>query len=160
MNAPNALMGRFDQDPGQWRPMFYAIRIEVPNVIDRSEEGSITINNQPYIWKLLTHQIVGNTGDPEASGLYQDGQYDIEFRDEQSNYGNAPLPADASFGSVRSGYVIPFQYPISFAGAKTLTFRITNRVTRILSPTPAEDTFKVAIVMHGIADWGQLTTNR
>jgi len=158
MNATiqrSSLLSRFDQDAGPWRPMFYPIEILVPITASESESGSITINNQPFIWQTLGHQIIGNTGDPEASGLYQDGQYDLEFKDEQSNYQSAPVAASAAFGGGAFGFIIPFPFPIPYQGSKTITFRITNRVTRAL--TPPDDYFRVKLVMIGVADWGALT---
>lgn len=162
MNTMNSLkrdplVSRFDADPGAWRPMWYTLEIPVPLSANGSEVGSVTINNQPWIWMSLGHQIIGNTGDPETSGLYQDGQYSIELKDEQSNYQNLPVPASAAFGGGAFGYNIPFPMPIGYPGSKTLTFRITNHYTRILTPAPAEDIFNVKLVLNGVADWGTLT---
>jgi hypothetical protein len=154
--ARNALLSRFDADPGPWRPMYYPIVIPVPLEANGSEEGSVTINNQPFIWTFIGHQILGNTGDPETSGLYQDGQYLIEFKDEQSNYQSAPMAASAVFGGPAVGYMIDFPIPIPFPGSKTITFRITNTYTRILTPDPAEPIFNLQIGLGGVADWGSL----
>lgn len=150
----NPLVGRFDQDAGPWRPMYYQVEIDVPVTAGQSQDGSLTINNQPYIWTGLGHQIIGNTCDPEGSGLCQDGQYNIEFKDEQSNYTSGPVPAAATWGGPNQGYTLEFPFPIPFAGSKTITFRVTNRHTRVL--IPAADTFRVQIVTIGIADWGKL----
>jgi len=150
------LVSRFDADPGPWRPMYYSVEIAVPTEAGGSEVGSVTIQNQPFIWISLGHQIMGNTGDPESSGLYQDGQYDIEMKDEQSNYQNLPIPASASFGGGAFGYLMELPVPIGYAGAKTLTFRLINRYTRILTPEPAEPVFPVKLVLVGVADWGEL----
>ena len=147
------LMGRYDADPGPWRPLYYSVPISVGQTADSVGRGSITLNNQPYIMTHISHQIAGNTADPTASGLYQDGQYTIEFKDEQSNYMNSPAPADMLFGSVRSGYNIPLSYPIAFAGNKTLTFEIVNLYTRTLVP---DAPFTVYVGVHGIAYWGEL----
>ena len=152
----NTLLSRFDADPGAWRPMSYPVTIDVPTEAGGSESGSVTLNNQPFIFTDIGHQIMGNTGDPETSGLYQDGQYYVEWRDEQSNYMSAPVAASAAFGGGAFGYNIPLSLPIAYPGTKTLTFRITNTYTRILTPTPAEEVFKVHIVVIGIADWGKL----
>ena len=161
MNTPqtinrNQLLSKFDSDPGPWRPMYYPVTIPVPLVADGSEEGSVTINNQPFIFTFIGHQIIGNTGDPETSGLYQDGQYSIEFKDEQSNYQSAPIAASASFGGGAFGFMIDLPLPIPYAGAKTLTFRLTNHYTRVLTPDPAEPVFNVKITLGGVANWGQL----
>lgn len=152
----NPLLSRFDADPGPWRPMYYPVTIPVPLAAGGSELGSLTINNQPFIWTFLGHQIIGNTGDPETSGLYQDAQYDIEMKDEQSNYQSALIPAGATFGGAAMGYMMEFPLPIPYPGSKTLTFRITNHYTRILTPDPAEAVFNVKLVVGGMADWGTL----
>ena len=149
------LVGKFDVDPGRYRPMYYGVDISVPVIQGGVGQGSITINNQPYIMTRVTHKIVGRTADPDTSGLYQDGQYYLEFKDEQSNYQNGPIPADIMFGSVVSGYVMELPFPLAFAGNKTLTFRITNVPPRALSPT--QDYYTVHVAIHGIADWGTLS---
>lgn len=161
MNTPqtvqrNALLSKFDVDPGPWRPMYYPLTIDVPLEANQSETGSVTINNQPFIFTFIGHQIIGNTGDPETSGLYQDGQYSIEFKDEQSNYQSGPIAAAASWGGPAVGYQIDLPLPIPFPGAKTLTFNITNHYTRILTPDPAEPVFQVKLTIGGIANWGSL----
>jgi hypothetical protein len=148
------LMGKFDKDPGRYRPLYYGVPITVPVEVGGIGRASITINNQPYLMTHLLHQIVGNTNDYSTTGLAQDGQYLISWKDEQSNYQNVPIPADMLFGSVRSGYIIPLAYPIPFAGNKTLTFEITNLYTRVL--VPEVDTFTVYIAIAGPADWGEL----
>lgn len=148
------LMGKFDEDPGRYRPLYYGVEISVPVAQGGIGRGSITINNQPYIMTRITTKIIGRTAQPEASGLYQDGQYDIEFKDEQTNYQNGPIPADLMFGSLATGYIIELVYPIPFAGNKTLTFNITNRVPRVLDPV--QDDFPVFVTIHGVADWGEL----
>lgn len=150
------LLSRFDADPGPWRPMLYPVTIDVPVAAGGSEEGSITIQNQPFIWTWLGHQIIGNTGDPETSGLYQDGQYDIEMKDEQSNYQSAPVAAASAFGGIVAGFKVDLPLPIGYPGTKTLTFRITNHYTRILTPEPPEAVFKVKLCVGGVADWGKL----
>lgn len=147
------LMGKFDADPGRYRPLYYGVQIDVGSTLGQVGRGSITINNQPYIMTHVLHQMVGSM-DPEISGLTQDGQYLINFKDEQSNYQNVPLPADMLFGSVRSGYIVPLAYPIPFAGNKTLTFELTNTYTRTLPGSV--DTFKVYVAIAGVADWGDL----
>lgn len=152
----NSLVSRFDADPGPWRPMFYTVEIPVPLAAGGSEIGSVTIQNQPFIWMALTHQIMGNTADPETSGLYQDGQYDIEFKDELSNYQAQPIPAAASFGGPAVGYGLDLTVPIGYPGSKTITFRVINRYTRILTPDPDEPVFPVKLVLSGVADWGEM----
>jgi len=148
------LLNRFDQDPGPWRPFVYSTEIDVSIADGGLGRGQITTNQQPFIFTRLSHQIIGNTGDPETSGLYQDGQYTISFKDEIANYQKEPTMADILCGSVRSGYIAWLAMPLSLAGTRTITFDIVNRVARVLSPEA--DYFKVMITMHGMADWGQL----
>jgi len=149
------LVGKFDVDPGRYRPMYYGLDISVPVLQGGVGQGSVTLNNQPYIMTRIMHKVTGRTATPTTSGLYQDGQYYLEFKDEQSNYQNQPIPADIMFGSVETGFVVELPYPIAFAGNKTLTFRITNVPPRALSPQ--EDNYTVSIAVHGIADWGTLS---
>lgn len=156
--ARNSLLGRFDQDAGPWRPMFYGLNIDVPLTGGQSENGSVTIQNQPFIWTHLAHMVLGNTVDWLTTGLINDGQYMVEFKDEQSNYQNIPVAASAAFGQGPVGYALEFPFPIPFAGNKTITFRVTNNYTRVLTPTPASPVFRVHFVLAGVADWGQLTT--
>lgn len=145
------LLGKFDEDPGRWRPYKYGVIIEVPVEADGVGEGTIQILNQPFILTRITHQIIGNTEDKEATGLYNDGQYFVEWKDELSQYQNDPLLAEAAYGSARF-QSIALDCPIPFAGNKTLTFRLTNAYARVL--TPESDVYNVQIVVHGIADWG------
>lgn len=148
------LMGKFDQDPGRYRPLYYGVPITVGVGVGDIGRASITINNQPYLMTHILHQITGNTNDYATTGLAQDGQYLLSWKDEQSNYQNVPIPAEMMFGSVRSGYIVPLSYPIPFAGNKTLTFELTNLYTRVFVP-PAPS-FTVYIAIAGVADWGEL----
>lgn len=153
INSP--LFGKFDKDPGDWRPLYYGVEISVGVAADAVGRGSISLNNQPYILTRITAKIIGDTAVPTTTGLYEDGQYDCEFKDEQSNYQNQSIPCNLMWGWVQTGYVMELPYPLPYAGAKTLQFIITNRVTRALTPTA--DYFTVGICLHGIAYWGSLT---
>lgn len=157
---PHPLLGRYDKDPGPWRPLFYRVEVTVGDGVGDRGIASIALNSQPYILTRIQHKIVGPTADPGTSGLYQDGQYDIAWRDEYSNYQSPGFaPADLMFGSVATGYALDLPYPIPFAGNKTLTFEVQNRVARAIVAPPATE-FIVAIVLHGIADWGEIRPNQ
>jgi hypothetical protein len=147
-NSP--LLSRYDRDPGRWRPYKYGCLIDVPVAADGAEEGTITIMNQPFIMDRISHIIVGDTWDPNRTGLAQDGQYYIQWKDEQSEYQNQPLLAIPAFGTEE--FPLYLSMPIGFAGQKTLTFRVINAYQRRL--TPEADTFRVQIVIHGASDWG------
>lgn len=148
------LLNRFDQDPGPWRPFNYSVEIDVGVDEGGIGRGQITTNQQPYIFTRLSSMIIGNTGDPQTSGLFQDGQYTISYKDEISNYQKEPTMAPILCGSVESGFIAWLAMPLALAGTRTVTFELVNRVQRIL--TPEATTFKVAITMHGMADWGSL----
>lgn len=146
------LLSKFDVDPGPWRPLYYPVEISVPVGDGGLGRGSVTLNNQPFIWTQLAHQIIGATMDSQ-SGLYQDGMYTIEFKDEQSVYQKDPVMAELIAGSVRSGYQQLLPLPIPFAGQRTISFTIQNRVAR----TVGEAThFTVALCVIGFANWGTL----
>lgn len=144
------LVGKFDRDPGPWRSYKYGCTMDVPVEVDASAENTIKILNQPYIMERITHTIIGNTWDPIATGLAQDGQYFIEWREEQSEYQNEPLLARDAYGM--APHWIPLSAPLVFSGNRVLTFRVTNAYTRVL--TPEAETFKVQIKIHGISNWG------
>lgn len=147
------LLGRFDLDPGRWRPLYYGVEITVGRELDMIGTGAINLNNQPYILTEISHAIIGCTGDP-ATGLYQDGQYTILFKDEQTVYQNQPIQADMLYGSVRVGHSKPLPFPIPFAGNKVLTFEVVNRCLRVF--VPEREDFVVGITLAGVADFGPL----
>lgn len=162
-NKMSPLLGKYDLDPGQWRPLYYPTEISVGINAGENAENSVNFNHQPFIMTAISHKIVGDTADPSTSGLYQDGQYDLEWRDEQSNYQKSRCPADLMFGTWGSaangeggGFGWQLPYPIAFAGNRTLTFKITNRVARTLTGDPPPTTFIVAVCCIGIGDWGSL----
>jgi len=152
-SGKNPLFTKLDVDPGRFRPLFYGVKISVPVAAGGIGRGSITLNAQPYILKRLTGKIVGNTAVPGTSGLYQDGQWDMEFADEQSQYQSGPIAGDLLMGGINCQYYFDMPIPLPFAGNKTLTFRITNNVARVL--VPQSEFFIVEIATHGISDWGK-----
>lgn len=153
MNTQHPLLGKFDADPGQWRPFWYGLEIDVPCAVNGKGSGSVNLNNQPFILTRITHQIIGCIESlEEPTGLFQDGMYTIGWKDEISVYQNQPLPAELFMGSVRTGFSYEFPYPVPYAGNKTLTFEVYNRCQRTLSSQAT--TFKVGIVLHGVANWG------
>lgn len=163
-NSPfnSELMGARDVDPGRWRPTFYKCDIDVPVAAGQIESGSVTTDRPSFWLTRVTHQIVGPTGDPQTTGLFQDGQYSIEWKDELSVYTNGTpdsfVMPDAIFGSVRAGHDKLLAFPMYFASRNTHTFRIRNEVTRNLNP--AAETFRVQIQLHGISDFGKAVTER
>lgn len=149
---PHPLTGEEDRDPGRWRPLYYPVEISVGINAGNSGLGSIVLNAEPWVMTRIQGKIIGDTAVPSVSGLYQDGQWDLEFRDEMSNYQKGPAPADLMFGGPASGYIMELPFPLSFEGNRTITFRVINRVNRVL--VPESQFFTIGIVLHGIADWG------
>lgn len=158
MDNANKFFSKFDIDFARHKPMWYGVEIEVPVAANGVGRGTIALNNQPYLLYRITHQIIGETVNWETTGLQQDGQYAITFRDENSNYQNQALPAEAFFGPCRTGHYLNFAIPIGYSGNRTLSFEITNRYLRVLAGE--EEYYTVAIVCHGIADWGPLQSSR
>lgn len=148
------LFGKFDQDPGAFRPQWYHVDIDVPVTLGGTGRGQIRIDNEPYALFRITHKIVGDIDVPSESGLYQNGMYSVEWSDEKRRYTDGAINADLMWGWNTTGYIIDFPYPIAYAGSKSIEFIITNNLARTLVPTA--DYFKVEIVLHGIADLGEL----
>lgn len=158
MDAPgpsqgyHPLLGKFDSDPGRWRPLHYGVDVSVPVTAGGIGQASLALNNQPYVLTSLSAKIMGPTADPSTSGLYQDGQYDVEWRDEQTNYTNGFICPDLMWGSFQYGTMKYLPIPIAFSGNRTLTFRVRNRVLRALASQ--DDFFIVQICVDGMGDWG------
>jgi len=149
---------KFDIDFARHKPMWYNVEIEVPVALNGIGRGSIALNNQPYLLYRITHQIIGETVNWETTGLEQDGQYTVTFRDENSNYQNQPIIAESFFGPCRTGHYLDFPIPIAYSGNRVLSFEIVNRYLRVLAGE--EEYFVVALTLHGIADWGPLQSAR
>lgn len=150
----NKFFSRFDIDIAKFRPVWYGVEIEVPVIANGIGRGSITIDTRPFLLTRITHAVVGATFDWETTGLYQDGQYSINFRDESTNYQNIPLMSETMLGPVRSGHFLDLAVPLAYSGNRTFQFEVTNRYLRVL--TPESDYFTVALTIHGVADWGGL----
>lgn len=145
-----SLLSKYDRDPGRFRSYKYGCVIEVPVLADQHGEGTINILNQPFTMDRISHSVVGDTWNPTITGLADDGQYYIEWKDEISEYQSQPLLAKAAYGT--QDFPLYLSYPIPFAGNRVLTFKVTNAYRRTLSPDA--DYFKVQIVIHGVADFG------
>lgn len=150
MQQQNPLLGVFDRDPGRWRPFKYGVDIDVPVGLNGVGIGEIETLNQPFIMDRITCAVVGDVTDPVTTGLADDGQYYLEWEEQQSRYQNAPLLVRSAYGS--DHYPIPLSLPIAFAGNRTFKFRVTNAYARTLNPDA--ETFRVHVTMHGLADWG------
>jgi hypothetical protein len=151
------LMSPQDLNPARWKPMNYGTNIDVPVAANGIGQGVVTFNNQPIFITRAAMLFLGNTEDPETSGLYQDGQVLVAMNDDQRTYQNIPLHADLLWGPKREGSFRTLEFPIYYAGGRTIRFELTNTYTRVL--TPVSDTFRVQIILAGLADWGQINSN-
>jgi len=150
MGSP--LFGRYDKDPGRYRSQWYHCEISVGQATGDQGRGSININNEPFAVVRMSAKIVGDVSNPQVSGIYQDYMYTVEWKDQQRNYVDGPICPDLMWGSTQSGYAIDFPFPLPYSGNDTLSFTITNRVTRVIP----EEYFVVQIVVAGITDIGEL----
>jgi hypothetical protein len=148
------LLNLADLDPERWKPLTYPVTADIPVVENGLARCSIVLNNKPYVLTRIATSILGNTRDPETSGIYNDGQYTLEMSDEMIQYTAGPIMADLLCGPKETGENRNMEFPIYFAGTHTLTFTIANLYTRILSPK--SDTFKVQIIVGGLCDWGPI----
>jgi hypothetical protein len=141
-----------DLNVQRWKPMNYGVNIDVPVAANGQGQGVISINNQPTFITRIALLFLGNTADPETSGLYQDGQVLVLMQDDQRNYQNIPLNPDLLWGPKVEGPFRTLEYPIYYQGGRTVRFELTNVYTRVL--TPVAETFRVQICIAGLADWG------
>ncbi|MDJ0766295.1 MAG: hypothetical protein QNJ97_25165 [Myxococcota bacterium] len=138
-------------EPKLWKPQYYPVTIDVPTTQNTSAQASEKINAEPFLLKLVTHQILGATlnvqAPPGPGVIYQDGQYLIFFEDERTHWQKSSMVADAAFGSVRHGRWIPLQAPIAFRGNQNIRIQVVNLTDRTASEL---DFFKVQIVLIGV----------
>lgn len=148
------IMGRSDIDPGQLRPQWYHCNVSVPVLANGQGISTIRISDKPFTMTRITSKILGDTTNSQ-SGLVQDYQYLVEWKDEQSTYVDGPIAPDLMWGANAgdsAGYIMDFPYPLAYTGNKSLEFRVTNLIARTL--VPESDYFTVQICLHGIGDWG------
>ncbi len=150
------LIGLMGRDPERWKPMTYGLQVDVPVLADGRGETSVTTMNQPFILASVATHIIGNTSDYDSTGLVDDGQYLIKWRDQMREYNNIPIHADLLFGPKTEGSYRTLEYPVYYAGNHTISFELYNVYNRVL--TPVADFYRVQIVLRGLADWGKLKT--
>lgn len=146
----SGLVNWYDLDPQKWVWFAVPTNIEVGVDANASARGEIALLNHPQYLTKITHQIIGNTGDPETSGLTQDGQYSIEMKDQKTTFTLNPVQANNLFGPMINGQFPELPFPKYYQGVNTLQFTVTNLINRILSPEA--DTFIIQLCVHGVAD--------
>lgn len=161
-NMPNIprspLLAFYDADPAGWRHYSYSSFVDIG--VAANQQGTITLPTmfQPYMWHGFRHSVVGDIDDWETTGLKNDGQYLVEYSDERSQYTSAPTPALLLSGPHKEGPFPSFELPVFFPANHTITFRMTNIYTRVLTPTAA--TFRVYVSIYGLQYWGKLQPPR
>jgi hypothetical protein len=150
----NPLTSFFEADPAGWLPQFYGDYRDLGVAANAQENMTIRTDWAPYIWTHVVHTIVGNIGDPQTSGLYNDGQYLITLTDERRNFVSTPLPANMLFGPVGEGPYPDLPFPVFFPADHTVRVGLTNIYNRVL--TPVSETFRVYFALKGLAYWGSL----
>ncbi len=148
----------FDADPAGWRPYTYAGFVDIGVTVNAQGTIGLPTMFQPYMWTGFRHTIVGNIDDWETTGLMNDGQYLVEYADERSQYTSTPTPALLLSGPHKEGPFPDFPLPVFFPANHTITFKLTNIYTRVLTPT--FPTFRVWVAMYGLQYWGKLQPPR
>ena len=144
------LLNWYDLDPQKWR--VFCATCDITLGVDAGEvgAGSIQLLNHPqYVYKM-SYQFLGNTGDPESSGLINDGQVLCEWSDQRTNYTISPVSLANLWGPMINGQFPELGLPLYYQGVNVMSFRLTNIFNRIL--TPESDDFTVQIAAHGIAN--------
>lgn len=144
------LQNWYDLDPQKWAWFTIPATVDVGIAQDAAVSTQVSLLNHPQYIVRITHQIIGNTGDPETSGLTQDGQYSIEVKDQKTVFTLNPVQANNLFGPQQVGPFPDLGFPKYYQGVNTLQFRVTNLIPRIL--TPESDTFQIQLAIHGVAD--------
>lgn len=139
-----------DLDPQIWKVFSFPVNIDVSCAVDGVGRGDAKLLNHRQFITKITHQVLGQTTDPQASGLYQDGQYLIDWKDQKNVFTIEGVQANNLFGPYQQGSFPSLPFPQYYAGVNTIMFTVTNLYTRTL--IPASPTFRVQICLHGIAD--------
>ncbi len=147
----NLLNRSLPVDLNKYKPKYYATTVTVDTDESGIGEGSVTFDNVPFILTHATHTILGASFDYTAIAavLKQDGQYLIDWKDDQTSFQNEPIAAEGMFGSNRIGEIIPLPVRVAYQGSKTLSVRITNLIDR----SAYGDTFKIQVVFCGFELW-------
>jgi len=144
------LQNWYDLDPQKWVWFCYPVTIDIGVDENSIGLGQVNLLNHPQFVIRISHQIIGNTGDPETSGLYQDGQYSLELKDQKTAFTLNAVQANNLLGPMIQGNFPDLPFPKYYQGVNTLQFRVTNLVNRVL--TPEAETFQVQFAVHGVAD--------
>jgi hypothetical protein len=145
-------------------PMLLSVNVEVPATFGALGQGSVALNDRPFILTGVRHQIL-TYRNPAAvppvladnfhPWFFQDGFYTLDWSlYEQARYWKgAPPMADVAFGSVKTGIWIPLPAPVSMPGNDTLNVNIRNMVDR----TAYCQKFTVNVIFDGVQKGGSVS---
>jgi len=111
-------------------------------------EGSVTIQNFPFLLERVGHGIVGDNhlftagAATSAQDVAQDGQYLIRFRTDDKNYMDNPLLGTAAFGNGQGVPPIDLNSPIEMTPKTTLVVEVINSIER-------QAGIVIQVVFHG-----------
>lgn len=146
----SSLQNWYDLDPQRWTWFCLPTTISIGVGENSKGIGEVQLLNHPQYVTRITHQILGNTSDAEATGLHQDGQYSIELKDQKTIFTLMAVQANNLFGPYVNGQFPDLSFPKYYQGVNTLNFTVVNLYTRLLSPEA--DFFNIQIAVHGVAD--------
>jgi len=137
----------------EFRPMVFSVEVAFTTnaaavVPDGAKaEGSVAINDYPFIFDLVTHQIVQPTNLNNSVQIEQNGLYRIDwslYNQERFFQGTPPM-ADAYFGSVRHGIWNKLKSPLALEKNKTINVELLNVQEKTREYT-------VQVLFHGVED--------
>ena len=132
-------------DPSIYRMKQYVLTFQCGSAVEGKGGGSETIDNTPFVLDTITHGIAFQ---PDNQ---QDGNYTLQFRDDQSVYNTFPALSQTLYGSVFQGNrVVPLPLRMFFRGSSSLTMEAINYTDR--TGTYPEQ-FPIQIVFHGFERW-------
>jgi len=133
-------------DPTIYRAKYYVLNIDVDAEIGGIGGGAKTIDNTPFVLDRITHGISFR-----PDGVNQDGNYTLQFRDDQSVYNTEPALAQMLFGGVFNGNrVLDLPLRMFFQGSSTLNIDVVNYTDRTGGGVT---NFQLGIVFHGFERW-------
>lgn len=129
-------------DPSLFRWRKYVMNAECSTSVGGIGNGSIKLDNNPFVLDFITHGIFTLPDD------VQDGNYSMQFREGQTVFNDFPAMSHTLFGSVYQGneVVLPTIRQF-FKGGATLIMDMTNYTNR--TGVFPDGTFTLQVVFHG-----------
>jgi len=126
---------------GCWKVRWYCLNPETSASLNGIGRASIQLDDRWFYCDAITHQIVGV--DMER----QHGDYQLMIRDDETNYQNVPICANAMLGNCFSGVVMPLPQPRLYRGNQSIVIEVLNTVDR--TAEYLEGFYNLQIVLRG-----------